>query len=286
MLKIVYYIIISISLCSFSTAAKKSVTELGTVEIDDLFFNTESGLSPSATAKAKFNHVDKILVENEDLELESLEIADIDLVTFGEYESFLNKYYDDNFIDINSKFIKQIEFISGGIIGQKIPFGTNAKNILNNGFNFGANLNNILNFKYKDFDFATNLEISYGSNRFKNSRVRTDGTLTGSKFNIFNIEPSLILNLKKNIFLKAGLGLMSIKMVNLSDQKLVDQTFGFSSFVELQYRIKVYNNIHLTLFSKAKIEKSTGDLILYNTDSTVESLVFGIGTIIPFYLTY
>ena len=35
-----------------------------------------------------------------------------------------------------------------------------------------------------------------------------------------------------------------------------------------------------------EIEKSTGDLVLYNSDATVESLIFGIGTIIPVYLIY
>ncbi|MDB3868468.1 hypothetical protein N9263_00210, partial [Candidatus Marinimicrobia bacterium] len=274
-----YMIAVAIILLTFSSATNKAIADLGQVEIDDLFYNSGTPSTNGEIKKFEFDQVDKILMKNEDLELESLEIADIDLATFGEYESFLNKYYDDNFMDISSKAIKQIEFISGGIIGQKIPFGTNAKNILSNGISIGANLNNMLNFKYKTFDFATNLEINYGSSKFKTAYDRGDGILTGSKYNILNIEPSLIMTLNKNIFLKSGLGLMSIKRINLSDGETIEKTYGFSSFLELQYRINVYNDIHLTLFSKAKLEKPIGDLVLYNSSSTVNSLIFGIGTI-------
>jgi hypothetical protein len=79
---------------------------------------------------------------------------------------------------------------------------------------------------------------------------------------------------------------MSIEIVESSNGKIIDQVFGLSTFLELQYKIKVYHNIHLTIFSKAKMEKSAEDLKLYNTASTVESLVFGIGTIIPIHLMY
>jgi hypothetical protein len=84
----------------------------------------------------------------------------------------------------------------------------------------------------------------------------------------------------------SGLGLMSIKIVESSNGKILDQTFGLSSFLELQYKLKVYNNIHLTIFSKAKMEKSTSSIKLYNSEATVESLEFGIGTIIPIHLIY
>ena len=269
-LKTSKYILI-LALTSFIFSEDKSDSESKNIEIIDLFYDSESTLISA--------DIEKTSEFYEDFELESLEIKDIDIVTFGEYEAFLNKYYDDNFIDINSRFIRQIEFISGGIIGQKIPFGQNAQSALKNGINFGVRFNEILNFKYKKLNFSTNLEISYDSNTFRNSNSVTD-------VNIFNIEPSLSLNLIKNISLKSGLGLMSINIVESSNGKILDHAFGLSSFLELQYKIKVYNNIHLTIFSKAKLEKSTGDIRLYNASATVESLVFGIGTIIPIHLMY
>ncbi|MBT5956116.1 MAG: hypothetical protein HOG97_05070, partial [Candidatus Marinimicrobia bacterium] len=105
-MKLTTYIIVSVLLFSFSSAANKSITELGEVQIEDLFYNSDSPLIPAEIEKIELYQVDKILEKNEDLELESLEIADIDLSTFGEYEEFLNKYYDDNYTAINSKFIK------------------------------------------------------------------------------------------------------------------------------------------------------------------------------------
>ena len=79
---------------------------------------------------------------------------------------------------------------------------------------------------------------------------------------------------------------MSIKRVESSTGINIEQGFGVSSFLELQYKIKVYNDIHLTIFSQAKVEQSTGELPLYNSGGTVESLIFGIGTTIPIYLKY
>ena len=272
-------IAVAILLFTFLNAANKAIADLGQVEIDDLFYSSGAPSINEEIKKFEFDQVDKILIKNEDLELESLEIADIDLATFGEYEAFLNKYYDDNYFEINSKIIRQLEFISGGIIGQKIPFGTNAKTSIENGITLGLNLNNISNIKYKHFDLSTNLEISYDSNRYKNLNIVSD-------FRAINIEPSLNLKLRKNINFKSGLGLMSIKRVESSTGKTINKGYGLSSFLELQYKIKVYDDIHFTIFSRAKLEKSTSDLILYNKDSTVESLVFGIGTMLPIYLTY
>ena len=132
-----YIIAVAILLLTFSSAANKAIADLGHVEIDDLFYNSGAPSINGEIKKNEFDQVDKILIKNEDLELESLEIADIDLATFGEYESFLNKYYDDNFMDISSKAIKQIEFISGGSFASKIPFGQNAKAQMENGLKLG-----------------------------------------------------------------------------------------------------------------------------------------------------
>ena len=277
-MKITSYLITTILLFSPSNAANKSITELGYVQIEDLFYNSELTLSPADIDKIGLNQVDKVLEENNDLDLESLEIEDIDLATFGEYETFLNKYYDDNFLHINSRFINQIEFISGGIIGQKIPIG--GKGAFKNGINFGIRFNDIFNLKYKKLDFTTNIEISYDSNKFiKPPNADVD-------VNIINIEPSLSLNLIKNISLKSGLGLMSIKTVESSNGNILNEKFGLSSFIVLQYKINVYNNIHLTVFSKAKIEKHLTSNKAFSSRDELGYILFGIGAIMPIHLKY
>ncbi|MBC8301585.1 MAG: hypothetical protein H8E55_38220, partial [Pelagibacterales bacterium] len=86
-----YMIAVTILLLTFSNAANKAIAGLGQVEIDDIFYNSGAPSVNGEIEKFEFDQVDKILIKNEDLELESLEIADIDLATFGEYESFLNK---------------------------------------------------------------------------------------------------------------------------------------------------------------------------------------------------
>lgn len=255
----------------------QGVKKLGDVEIDDLFIE-ESPVEEKLEEKEEY-YSNPSIIPDEDFELESLEISDIDIVTFGEYEDFLNKYYDDNFLDINSKILRQIEFMSDGIIGQKMPYGTNAKTDLKNGINIGVSLNNISNFKFKNLNFTTNLVISYDNNQSKNIHNL-------SNVQILNIEPTLNLNLWKNLIMKSGVGLMSIKSSEDSNQETTKRIFGFSTFLGLQYEIHLYNNIHLNVFSKAKIEKSVGDLRLYNTNSTVESLIFGIGVTLPLYLSY
>ena len=162
-MKITCNIIITILLFSFSTAVNKSITELSTVEIDDLFYNPELQLSPSEIAKAKLNQVDEILVDNEDLELESLEIADIDLVTFGEYEDFLNKYYDDNYVTINSRFIRQLELNLTTISGLSFPFSKNLSNRFSSGSSFGLIYNSSLWFNIYKFPSNITLEASLSS---------------------------------------------------------------------------------------------------------------------------
>jgi len=109
---------------------------------------------------------------------------------------------------------------------------------------------------------------------------------TDKDYNVINIEPSLSINLIKNISLKSGLGLMSIKTVESSNGNILDQQFGLSSFVEFQYKINVYNNIHLTIFSKAKIEKHIKNNNLFRPGDELAYLLFGIGTIVPIHLKY
>ena len=60
-MKITSYIITTILLFSFSTAATKSITELGKVKIDDLFYNSGSELTSVESEKIKFNQAKKIL---------------------------------------------------------------------------------------------------------------------------------------------------------------------------------------------------------------------------------
>ena len=275
MLKIVYYIIISISLCSFSTAAKKSVTELGTVEIDDLFFNPESGLSPSATAKAKFNHVDKILVENEDLELESLEIADIDLVTFGEYEAFLNKYYDDNFITINSRFIKQLELeisTSGGI---RIPAGANAKVAFNSGFDLGISIMPHVAFKF----------LNYDSKLFGNLNITqiTPINSTYSKYEIMRFTGGITSYLNKNIFLSSGLSFISSKGGQIGES---NSSLGYSINLDLGFKFNVIRNINMGLYTRAQIMPSGVLDPPIDGGGTLETLSLGLILESPVYLVY
>ena len=161
MLKIISYTIVTILLFSFTAGANKSITELGTVEIDDLFYNSKSPTSPTEIAKIKLNQVDKILVENEDLELESLEIADIDLATFGEYEAFLNKYYDSHYLNLNSRFINQKEFIITSFGGVTIPLGQNIRTLYATGSNFGVSIDLPIEFHLKTLLIDVVSEISF-----------------------------------------------------------------------------------------------------------------------------
>ena len=50
-LKLTTYIIVSVLLFSFSIAANKSITELGEVQIEDLFYNSDSPLIPAEIEK-------------------------------------------------------------------------------------------------------------------------------------------------------------------------------------------------------------------------------------------
>jgi len=275
MLKIVYYIIISILLFSFSTAAKKSVTELGTVEIDDLFYNPDSPLSPSEIAKAKFNQVDAILVENEDLELESLEIADIDLVTFGEYEDFLNKYYDDNFITINSRFIKQLEFEVSTSGGARIPAGANAKMAFDSGLDLGISIMPHETFKI----------LNYDSKLFANLNITQIAPINDiySKYQIRRLTCGLTSYINKNIFLSSGLSIVSSKGGTIESS---NSSLGYSINIDFGFKFNVIRNINMGLYTRAQMMPSGAIDPPIDGGGTLETLSIGLIFESPVYLVY
>ena len=93
-LKSTTYIIVCVLLFGFSSAANKSISELGNVQIEDLFYDSDAQLMLAEIEKSNLDNIDEILEKSEDFELESLEISDIDISTFGEYEAFLNYYWN------------------------------------------------------------------------------------------------------------------------------------------------------------------------------------------------
>ena len=274
-MKLTTYIIVSVLLFSFSSAANKSITELGEVQIEDLFYNSDSPLIPAEIEKIELYQVDKILEKNEDLELESLEIADIDLITFGEYEAFLNKYYDDNYVSINSKIIKQIEIIGGGLFATKLPFGENAKANMENGLKLGFTFKNPYSFNIMNRPSSINIDFSFSSNNH-----RTD---LNRKWSFIHIDTILETNLYRNIDSELGFGMMSVKAIGLSES---NQSAGFSLFLGVNYNIKILKNFTISLYGRGVIEKSIKDIPMYYAGSSVEQLNFGISTSIPIYLTY
>ena len=160
-LKSTTYIIVCVLLFGFSSAANKSISELGKVQIEDLFYNSESTLIPADSDNFEFQEFNENLMNNEEFELESLEISDIDISTFGEYENFLNKYYDENFIDINSRFIRQIELNLSTISGISFPFSKNISNRFSSGTSFGIIYNSKLRFNVHNIESHLTLEASY-----------------------------------------------------------------------------------------------------------------------------
>jgi len=245
------------------------------VEIEDLFYNSKSPISPAEIKNTELNQVDKILVENEDLELESLEIADIDLATFGEYEAFLNKYYNNNFIDINSKIIKQIELVSGGSFATKIPFGQNARAAMENGVKLGFTFKDLYSFNNRKRPSSINLDFSFSSNDHKIS--------SDKKWNFIHLDTILETKLYENISSQLGFGIMSAKFNNLNG---MEKSAGYTLFCGINYNIKLLRNFTLTLYGRAMFEKTIDDIALYKTGSSVEQLNFGISSSMPIYLRY
>jgi len=274
-LKSTTYIIVCVLLFGFSSAANKSITELGTVKIDDLFYNGESPSSPSELAKTKLNKVDEILVENENLELESLEIADIDLVTFGEYEDFLNKYYDDNFIDINSRFIKQLEFIFSTSFGNRIPFGANAKIAFDSGLDFGLTLAPNSTFKIfnKDSRLYGNLNIT------QITPINKDF----AKYQITRLTGGITSYINKNIFISSGLSIISSKGGLIKDS---NSSLGYSINIDLGFKFNVIRNINMGLYTRAQMmPRGTLDPPI-DGGGTLETLSIGLIFESPIYLVY
>ncbi|MBT7377372.1 MAG: hypothetical protein HN820_04355, partial [Candidatus Marinimicrobia bacterium] len=69
-MKLTTYIIVSVLLFSFLSAANKSITELGNVQIEDLFYNSDTQLLITEIEKIELDQIEEILEKNEDLDLE------------------------------------------------------------------------------------------------------------------------------------------------------------------------------------------------------------------------
>jgi len=284
-LKITSYTIVTILLFSFSSAANKSITELGNVQIEDLFYNSEAPLAPAEIEKIELYQVDKILEKNEDLELESLEIADIDLATFGEYEAFLNKYYDDNFIDINSRFIKQLEFIFSTSAGTRIPFGANAKVAFDSGIDFGLTL--AANSTFKIFNKDSRL---YGN---LNITQITPIDKRHEKYQIIRLTGGITSYINKNIFISSGVSIISSKggyvdghLIPARHIENPTSTFGSSINFDLGYKFNIIKQINIGLYLRAQSMISGTLNPPINGGGTLETLSFGLIFESPVYLVY
>ncbi len=274
-MKITSYTIVTILLFSFSSAANKSITELGNVQIEDLFYNSDAPLIPAEIEKIELNQIDKILGKNEDFELESLEIADIDLATFGEYEAFLNKYYDDNFIDINSRFIKQLEFEVSTSGGVRIPAGANAKFAFNSGFDLGISISPHSTFKL----------LNYNSKLFGNLNM-TQITPTNSgytKYQITRLTGGITSYINKHIFISSGLSITSSKSgVDSIPSSGLSSSINF----DLGYKFNIIKQINIGLYLRGQ------SMILgaidppINGGGTLETLSIGLIFESPVYLVY
>jgi len=184
------FLLVSIVILSFSSAENKSITELGNLQIEDLFYNSESTLISADIEKTSKN--------NEDFGLESLEINDIDIATFGEYENFLNKYYDDNFIDINSRFIRQIKFNPTLIFGNSMPhLWPSLSNKYSSGLYIGTALELYSNYFGKK-------EIVLDGELYLTTMAST--TSIYENFLIYNILCNVSIDLSKKFKLKIGIG--------------------------------------------------------------------------------
>tara|TARA_B110000438_G_scaffold112080_1_gene109972 strand:+ start:2112 stop:2936 length:825 start_codon:yes stop_codon:yes gene_type:complete len=274
-LKLTTYIIVSVLLFSFSSAANKSITELGEVQIEDLFYNSDSPLIPAEIEKIELYQVDKILEKNEDLELESLEIADIDLATFGEYETFLNKYYDDNYVSINSKFIKQLELNVSTSGGVRIPAGANAKLAFNSGIDFGLTLSPNSTFKIfnKDSRLYGNLNITQITPI--NSRF--------IKYKITRFTGGITSYINKHIFLSSGLSLIYQKNNTIENY---ESSLGYSINIDLGFKFNVIRNINMGLYTRAQIMPSGVLDPPIDGGGTLETLSIGLIFESPVYLVY
>ena len=265
-------IAVAILLLTFSSAANKAIADLGQVKIDDLFYNSDVPSINGEIKKFGLDQVDKILVKNEDLELESLEIADIDLATFGEYEDFLNKYYDDYHSNIDSKILKSVNIVTGGALATKIPFGQNAKSKMENGFKLGFVFKDIYTFNIGKIPSTLNCEFSFSSNKHK--------AYSDESWNFIHLNSIIESTLYNNILSEFGFGGIAAKYSNSRT------SIGCSLFFGVNYKINVINDFAINLYGRAIIEKVLDELPLYAPDATVEQLQFGVSASLPVYITY
>ena len=273
-------IAVAILLLTFSSATNKAIADLGQVEIDDLFYNSGTPSTNGEIKKIEFDQVDKILVKNEDLELESLEIADIDLATFGEYETFLNKYYDDNYNQINSKFIKQLEFNLSTSAGARIPAGANAKVAFDSGIDFGVRLASETAFKIfnKDSRFYGNLNITQIT---PIKKVYTNPP-TNTKYQITRFTGGITSYINKNIFISSGLSLIYQKNSSINSS---ESSFGSSINIDLGFKFNLIRNINMGFYTRAQ-SMIIGVLDPPIEGGTLETLSIGLIFESPIYLQY
>jgi hypothetical protein len=273
-LKLTTYIIVSVLLFSFSSAANKSITELGEVQIEDLFYNSDSPLIPAEIEKIELYQVDKILEKNEDLELESLEIADIDLSTFGEYEEFLNKYYDDNYTAINSKFIKQFELGISGSGGITIPFGANVSQFHSTGSNFGIRIDPPFDFYIKNKLVDLVSEVNFSTMTSTHPDV--------FDYRIVNIMGSAKMNFNNYLYSRLNLSVISSKSGQTNNET---SGWGFSGGVDFGVEFNL-TGINIGTYIRAQsILTGLLDPPMYG-GGTGEILSIGISFGKPFFLLY
>jgi len=284
-LKSTTYIIVCVLLFGFSSAANKSITELGKVQIEDLFSNSKSTLILADSENFEFQEFNKNLMNNEDFELESLEISDIDISTFGEYENFLNKYYDENFIDINSRFIKQLEFIFSTSFGNRIPFGANAKVAFDSGLDFGLTLSP--NSTFKIFNKDSRL---YGN---LNTTLITPIDKRHEKYQIIRLTGGITSYINKNIFISSGVSIISSKggyvdghLIPARHIENPTSTFGSSINFDLGYKFNIIKQINIGLYLRAQSMISGTLNPPINGGGTLETLSFGLIFESPVYLVY
>jgi len=189
---------------------KDDDAQLGGVKIDDLF-QIEKMKARDTT------QVDQDYPEfpaDEDLQLESLEIEDIDILTFGEYEDFLNKYYDSNYLDLNARFLNQKEFIITGIGGITMPVGANVAQRHAMGSNFGIIIDTPFEFYLKNILIDLLVEVSFSS-------------ITSSQPTVLDYRIMNIIGSTKIDFLKLFYTRVNISMVNSNSGFVDNETSGW-----------------------------------------------------------
>jgi hypothetical protein len=215
------------------------VEKLGDVKIDDLFIE-ESPIEEKLKEEEAY-YTNPSIIPDEDFELESLEISDIDIVTFGEYEDFLNKYYDDNFLDINSKFIKQFEFNISTSIGTRLPAGANSKIAFDSGLDLGLTLSP--NTTFKIFNKVSKF---YGN---LNMTQITPFNKLYAKYQITRFTGGVTSFINKNVFISSGLSIISSKGGTIVDS---NSSFGSSINFDLGYQFNLIKQINTGLYVRGQ----------------------------------